>query len=333
MTTASAPGKVILFGEHAVVYDKLGIATTLDKRCFITVSQGKEGVFIDSPGLGIKSTLSKEGLFDLLDDFEDLKQKKDYEGIKKIPGQKLAPIFLMTAKVMKKIGFEDINITYRNEIPKNMGASSAIYASTALAVSDFLGKKLSLQEISDFAFDGDVIAHGGTPSGIDNNTVTYGKYLSYRKSKGFDFLDVDFKIPLIIVESGEPSQTNKTVPMIREMKKEFPETVNPALEKLDEISIRGLEMLKKQDLESLGKLMTEYYNELKKLGISTEKLDEIVKIALNNDALGAKPTGGWGGGSCIVLTDKPNDLIRIFKQNNYIAYQTKLGVEGVRIET
>jgi len=82
-------------------------------------------------------------------------------------------------------------------------------------------------------------------------------------------------------------------------------------------------------------LMTDYYVELRKLNISTKALDQIVKMAIKNKALGAKPTGGWGGGSVIVLAESEKnvlELIELFNKNGFDAFQTKLGVEGVRIE-
>lgn len=69
---------------------------------------------------------------------------------------------------------------------------------------------------------------------------------------------------------------------------------NFVLEKLEKITLAGIEALQAKDLFSLGRLMTEYYLNLSQLGISTKELDQIVNLALENKALGAKPTGGWG---------------------------------------
>ena len=181
---------------------------------------------------------------------------------------------------------------------------------------------------------GDIIAHGGTPSGIDNNIVTYGGYLHYQKSKGIKILDIDFKIPLLIVNSGEDTQTGKMVSYIREKKAKFPKTVDYVLEALDDLSKRALNDLRNKNLINLGKLMNKYYWELGKLNISTKKLDQIVEIALNNGALGAKPTGGWGGGCCLVLMEKEKKLKKIkkiFEKKGYNSLIGDIGVEGVKI--
>jgi mevalonate kinase len=109
--------------------------------------------------------------------------------------------------------------------------------------------------------------------------------------------------------------------------------VDQILDRLHNISLQSLDALRERNLEFLGELMLEYYLELKKLNISTEKLDKIIEIAVKNKALGAKPTGGWGGGCCIVLARNQKhaeDLIKIYKDNNFNCFQTKIGVEGVK---
>jgi mevalonate kinase len=245
-------------------------------------------------------------------------------------------ICVVITEVFEKYGYEDLDIELTiNESLKNIGQSSSIFSSLALGITKFLKKDLNKKEISDIAYLGDVVAHGGTPSGIDNSVVTYGGYITYRKSEGPKPLDIDFRFPLIIVSSGEPSRTNVTVPSIRKQREENPNFVNPILERLNEISVSGLEYLKTRNLEKMGKSMTNYYEELRKLNISTKKLDKIIEMALKNKALGAKPTGGWGGGSVIVLAENEKDaksLIELFNKGGFDAFETKLGVEGVKIE-
>jgi mevalonate kinase len=136
------------------------------------------------------------------------------------------------------------------------------------------------------------------------------------------------------VDSGTPARTGETVAYVKELKEKNPDKVNSVMNNLDEISRASLEVIKSYDLRTIGNLMVEYYNELKTLDLSTSKLDEIVNIALNNDAY-AKPTGGWGGGCCIVLSEDQKyieKLANIYREKNYKAFQTKLGVDGVGIK-
>ena len=339
MIVTTAPGKVILFGEHAVVYDKLGIASAVDKRCFITVAPHNENnILIDNKGFNLKESLTEDELIKLFDLVNKLKKENNFDEIKELGKKdKLNAPFFVIANLIKKYGFKPAKITIETNIPKNLGASSSIFAALALALSKFMDKELSKKEISDMSYEGDIIAHGGTPSGIDNSAVTYGGYIQYKKSEGVNPLDINFKLPLIFVDSGEPSKTGETVPFIRKQREGNERFVNSILNNLHSISIQSLDALKTQNLELLGELMTEYYFELKKLNISSENLDKIVEIAVRNKALGAKPTGGWGGGCCIVLAKdqkQAEDLIKIYEDKGFNSFQTKIGVEGVRgIET
>jgi mevalonate kinase len=334
-TKASAPGKVILFGEHAVVYDKLGIAASVDLNCFVDVrASDSDKVTYEIKGAGMKKAMTKQELFDLYETVEKFRREEKFDEIKELQKkEKLSAALFVISSLMKKYGFVPIDVVGYSDVPKNLGSSSSAFSATAMAVSKFLGKDLSKEEICNLAYSGDVVAHGGTPSGIDNSIVTYGGYIQYRRSKGIKPLDIEFKLPIIFVDSGQPSKTGETVPYIREQRNENRDFADNVLDSLDKISVRALDALNDRKLELIGKLMVEYYSELKKLNISTEKLDEIVEIAGKNQALGAKPTGGWGGGCCIVLVkdqEQAKKLMGVYKQNGFNSFQTKLGVEGVR---
>jgi mevalonate kinase len=335
MIVTTAPGKVILFGEHAVVYDKIGIASAVDKRCFITVTNHNENnILIDNKGLNLKESLTEDELIKLFDIVEKLKKENNFDEIKELGKKdKLNAPFFVIANLIKKYGFKPAKIFIETNIPKNLGTSSSIFAALALALSKFLDKELSKKEISDFSYEGDIIAHGGTPSGIDNSIVTYGGYIQYRKSEGVKPLDVNFKLPLIFVDSGEPSKTGETVPFVRKQREGNKKFVDMILERLNNISLQSLDALKEQNIELMGELMIEYYLELKKLNISIEKLDKIIEIAIKSKALGAKPTGGWGGGCCIVLANnekQAEELVKIYNDNGFNSFQTEIGVDGVK---
>jgi mevalonate kinase len=337
MNKASAPGKVILFGEHAVVYDKLGIATSIDRRCYATViPNDKNKVTLEIRKLNLEKSLTENELFGLYVIANRLKKENKFDEIKELQKrEKLSAPFFVIATLMKKYGFRPVKITDESEVPKNLGSGSSAFSAIALALSKFLGANLTKKEISDIAYEGDVIAHGGTPSGIDNSIVTYGGYIRYKKSEGIKTLSADFQLPLLFVDSGESAKTNETVPYVRKQREENKEFVDTVLGKLDSISNQALDAFNSQNLELIGKLMIEYYLELKKLNISTDRLDKIIEISLKHKALGAKPTGGWGGGCCIVLAKdqkQADELIRIYKQNGFNSFQTKIGVEGVRNE-
>lgn len=332
---ASAPGKIILFGEHAVVYDKLGIACTIDKRCTVKISPIQENLlFFNAKDINIQQTLNQKELFSFYEEVNNLKEEKKFEELRKATIEKNMPasIFVI-ASILKKYGFTGFKIEGESEIPKNLGSSSAAFSATALAVLKFLKQNPDKKEISDFAYLGDVIAHGGTPSGIDSAVVTYGGYITYKKSDGITPLKIDFKIPLLIVNSSKRAETAKTVSYVREQMEKNPDIVNPIMDTLDNISKKALNELRNHNFENLGKLMTEYYKELRKLDISTPELDKIIEIACWNNALGAKPTGGWGGGCCLVLAQNGKQLLNLkekYRQAGFDSFEAKIGDEGVK---
>ena len=331
----SAPGKVILFGEHAVVYDKLGIATSVGLETLVEVIQNNDNIVsYEIEDYGLKKTMTEKELLEFFNLIEKLKKEKKFDEIKEIQKkEKLSAAFFVISTLMKRYGFKPVRITGKTNVKKNLGSGSSAFSAIALSLSKYLGKEISKKEISDLAYEGDIVAHGGTPSGIDNSAVTYGGYISYRKSEGIKKLDINFELPLIFVDSGEPSRTVETVPYIRDQRNGNREFVDKVLDRLDDISIQSLEALKQQKMGFFGELMFEYYIELKKLNISTEKLDKIVEIAIKNKALGAKPTGGWGGGCCIVLVkgqEQAKKLMEVYKQRGFNSFQTKIGVEGVK---
>ncbi len=326
--------KVILFGEHAVVYDRLGIAAATEKYTIISINSGDtDTISIKSKNLGLENKMNKADIFKIIENIDKLREQNKIDEIKELAKQdKLLPSFVVAGKIMKEYEFKPCSIEIDSEVPKNLGSSASVFNGIAKAVSEYLGLGLSKEKIGYFANEGDKVVHG-TPSGIDAYTIAYGGWVCYRKSEGVKPLKIDFELPLIIVDSGEPARTGETVGYVRKQKEKKSEFVNSVLDRLDEISHKGMDAIKLQNLEKIGELMTDYYQELRKLDISTPKLDEIIHIALKNNALGAKPTGGWGGGNCIVLAKsqkQAEELMRKYGSQGYKVFQTKLGVEGVK---
>jgi len=333
MAKTSAPAKVILFGEHAVVYDKLGISAAIGKYTNVSInSQDVDDVSIKSNDLKLENKKNKNEIFETIQQIDKLREEGKINEIKDMAKKdRLLPSFLVVGKIMMKYGFRPCSIEIKSEVPKNLGSSASVFNGIAKGLSEFLGLNLDKEKIGCFANEGDKAVHG-TPSGIDAYTIAYGGWNSFRKSEGVKPLDNSLRINLVVVDSGEPARTGETVLFIKKQKEESPSFVNAIMDKLNNISQNGLEALKNNNIKNIGISMLKYYQELKKLSISTPKLDEIIEISVKNDFLGAKPTGGWGGGSCIVLAKdekQVNEIINIYKNNGFNAFAAKLGVEGV----
>ena len=327
MVETVAPAKLILFGEHAVVHDRRGISTAISKYTRVSLKDNKGKVEINSDKFGREAKTEQE-IRNIVEKLDYLIENEKIEEIKELAeADRLLPSFYVIGKLSEYYGYEPCSIEIHSEVQKNLGSSASVFNAIAYAYSKFLGLELSKDEIGFFANEGDKIVHG-RPSGIDAYTISYGGWISYRKSEGIKPLEIDFEFPLLIVDSKEEAKTRETVEYIRRKKEKNEEFVEFILDKLEEISTDALRALRNENLNELGNLMLQYYDELRKLDISTPKLDEIVKIARENKAF-AKPTGGWGGGCCIVLADDTSELEKIYKTKGYDAFSVELGVPGV----
>jgi mevalonate kinase len=206
-----------------------------------------------------------------------------------------------------------------------MGSSSAVFACIGALF------KKDLEAIREISYMGDVLVHGGTPSGIDNSAVVYGRYLAFRKSEGPKKLRIAVEPPIVIGHTGIKSSTAKTVGYVRENIGRF----MPYIERIDEISRKGLTALQKNDLPSVGRLMNENQKLLERIEVSHPKLEELIEIARENGALGAKLSGKGGGGVMFALCkDRAHQqkIREAFENAGFKAYSASLGAEGVRTE-
>ncbi|MBL7159983.1 MAG: hypothetical protein ISS95_00290 [Candidatus Aenigmarchaeota archaeon] len=364
MLKTSAPGKVILFGEHAVVHKNsrgeycLGISTAVDKRCYVEIEEERGGyITVVSKNLGIEKSKTFEEVAERIDNLRIMRSVgKDYESIKRVCGKhKLVPVYSVIDNIMMEacgldiFDYEPVKITIDSEVPKGMGSSSSVCSATALAVTKYLegkgksfGDEYSLELLGKFANDGDMNAHGKA-SGIDAFTSTYGGWNTYTQDKGVKHLDIENEIPLVVVDTGKPARTDETVGYLRNLRNEKPGIINLLLDKMDEISHRALDLInKKADINEIGKLFFEYYDVLRRIDeIPNEKgkvffnipeFERIVGIAKGNGFY-AKPTGGWGGGICIATGKNTDEIVNKYKREGFNCFKVKSEREGVRVES
>ncbi|MBE0634068.1 hypothetical protein IH574_05810, partial [Candidatus Bathyarchaeota archaeon] len=184
---ASAPGKMILFGEHSVVYGKTAVVLAIDRRANVIVEKRKDKkLFIDADNLGFS------GYFE--DDIYYPVRGKIWRG------RNLAALNVAAKKTMEYIGVEGgANLRVRSMIPiaVGLGSSAAICVATVSAIERLFDAGLKPEEISKIAFEGETIIHG-KPSGVDNNVSTFAGIMSYDKEKGIKHHKLDHDIPFII---------------------------------------------------------------------------------------------------------------------------------------
>jgi len=320
---ASAPAKVILLGEHFVVYGKPAIVVAIDKRAYVTAElRSDEAVHVKSEDLKISGYFHNEK-------FKVEKGGPEAEA-------KLKPIETIARRLIdlsgKKIGV-DVNINSAIPVEAGLGSSAAVAVASAAAVSQLLGLKLSKDDVFRFAYDAERLIHG-TPSGIDPAISTYGGVLQYVRDRGTTHLNVGLDLQLVIGNTGVARSTGKLVGMVRELREKHSSVFDPILEASERIVCEAGKALESGDLETLGELMNIDQGLLSAVGVSNDVLERLIYAARGAGAYGAKLTGAGGGGFMVALTPKNRveDVVRAIEDAGGLAFAAGKAEEGVRIE-
>ena len=290
----SAPGKVILFGEHSVVYRGPAIVLAIDRRARVVAEERSDDrIYIDALNLGFS------GYF--VGDAYHPEQGEAWRG------KRLAALNVAARRTMERLGVESgLNLKVRSRIPiaVGLGSSAAISVATVAAIGALLGGNLSKDEICALAYEGEKVIHG-TPSGADNNISTYGGILRYERGVGFERFEVERIPPFVIGNSRRKRSTKMMVGNVRALRERNPVTVDGIIDAMGRLSQEGLAALLGSDLPLLGDLMNINHGLLAALGVSSPELDLMVHASRRAGALGAKLTGAGGGGCIIALAETP----------------------------
>jgi mevalonate kinase len=322
---ASAPAKVILLGEHFVVYGEPAIVLAIDRRAYAKVSKREDRkLYIRS------ANLSLSGFFD--DGSFKIEQGEAKEARMKFDPVKNA-IESTLQKREEKVG---LNVEINSTVPvgAGLGSSAAVVAATAAATAELLEVKLSKEDIFRITFEAEKIVHG-TPSGIDPAISTFGGALLFQMDTGFKPLDARTQIPLVVGDTGVERSTRIQVEKVRSLVEKYPRVVEPIMKAAREIVLRAIEALKENDLETLGALMNINHALLCGVGVSDESLEWLTSAGRKAGALGAKLTGAGGGGCMIALTreEKIQQVLEAIQRAGGRAFLARKTDEGVRIES
>lgn len=318
-TKFSAPGKVILFGEHSVVYGHPAIATAVGLRayCEVRKSDGRD-IILSVP------LLFNNQLFVIN---ENSVLPPELESLKHV-------IMLISNKHVKA---PPLNITITSDIPYSAGLGSSAATSVSLVASllEYYKEDYNLNLINEIAFESEKITHG-TPSGIDNTISTYGGGLLYENGIITPIASKLSSSFLLIIESGVSRNTKDIVEKVRKMRVTNPDKTQSIFNKISEITRDAKKHLESGNIKAVGTLMNENHEQLVKLGVSTPILNNIIDLIDNTNALGRKITGAGGGGSIIALYDNfeyAKEIAMNFTENlGYVTYPSKIFQLGVRIE-
>ena len=277
-------GKVILFGEHFVVYGLPGIAGGIKNQTTAEIEKA------DEPGLHvIDNRLTVTG-------YKEGKASQFKESLEYIKDS--IPQVAWDA--------QGVTITLAGDLvaASGVGASAASCAAIARAVSEFFRLDLSDDQINQIAYEGEKGYHG-SPSGLDNTCSTYGTLIKFQKNANGNIaepLELDSSCEIVMANTGIPVDTKAIVAGVKTRKESNPEEYQAIFDKYMITYNQGLNALKSGDWKGVGALMDQNQELLRQIGVSHEKLEELIEIAKENGALGAKLTGGGAGGYMVALT-------------------------------
>lgn len=286
--TSSASAKVILFGEHAVVYGKPALAMPISSlRSYVSITEHKD-----------------QALRIIAEDLQETYSIRTIEPTETNESG-LVKIVKYTLNELAYTQPPKININIHSEIPIASGLGSGASISTAIArtLSTYTDRVISDERLNQLVYEVEKLYHG-SPSGIDNTVIVYERPVFFQQGQPLQPLHILRPLYFIIANTGIPAPTREAVNDVRQLVLNTPEKTNMILERIGEISMQARQELMEGDEESLGRLMQENHNLLRRLTVSSVQLDTLVDAAIHAGAYGSKMSGGGRGGNMIALVDE-----------------------------
>jgi len=296
---ASAPGKVVLFGEHFVVYDTPAILAAINRRVNVTVRVN------NTDNIDITSDLGLAGSFKD-SRFNSLKGPKEAETI-------LAPLCECARLVLSERGCNlGLDIDLVSNLPESVGLGSSAACCVAItAAVDSLFHEPDRNWISAKAVESERLIHKDS-SGADCYISTFGGLMYFVKKEGFKKIYSKKELSLGLINTGTKHSTGNLVSSVKKFK-ETNQTSFKVLMLLSEIICqKALAAINEGDEKTFGNLMYQNHVLLQEIGVSNKKIDELVNMCLTKGAWGAKLTGAGGGGSIIVSIPRHDYGLKIF---------------------
>jgi mevalonate kinase len=296
-TVGTAPGKVILFGEHAVVYGQPAIAVpvmTFQARAVVSAGEADSGVWLVASDLPAPDGCGSGCRYRLCDAADDDPLRAAVElalirfgGLPKDDPLEREP---------------DIAITITSTIPiaRGLGSGAAVATAVVRALAGYFGRRPACSEVSALVYEVEKLHHG-TPSGIDNTVIAYERPVYFARGEGMTPLRVGSPFTLVIADSGVPSSTRLVVEAVRHGWQADPQRYHALFNRIGDIARQARGLIEQGDRVSMARLMDENQALLVQLGVSSRKLDRLVAAARAAGALGAKLSGAGRGGYMLAV--------------------------------
>ena len=315
---AFAPGKIILFGEHTVVYKKPAIAVAIDR-----------GVNVELIPRNDDNITLKLDLIDYYKKSQLVNKKLNY----KIDSQKKM-ITDYIYEVINLFEFEkgfDLTVDIKMYLGAGLGSSAAVTVSTLKAVSLYVNKQIDKKTIAQTAREIEIKIQGAA-SPIDTSMSTYGGIIFIDENSKLNRIDFNMKLPLIVSNCEISGNTGKLVESVRLKYEKYPTIVGNIFKAMEQIAIDAKVALEKGNSELIGDLMNINQGLLDAIGVNTTELSDMVYKAREYGAKGSKLTGSGGGGCIIAYTPENSDEIYKQLRKDYATFKCVQSDTGVSAE-
>lgn len=318
--TASAPGKLMLFGEHSVVYGYPSIVTAVDQRLRVQISDTKELNFsVHAPDVGVDNYVKS---------IDSLGEAKIPKGVAFL--EMLYKRFLEQTSSKKGIQVETSS-DFSSEF--GFGSSSAVTVAFAKALTEFHGLEATNEDLFHLCYQA-VLDVQGVGSGFDLAAAIWGGTIYYVKpAKVVELLSAN-ELPLIVGYTGIKANTVPLVKMVESEKERHPDKIGALFEQITTIVEFAKTAILAADWQKVGALMTENQALLQELGVSSTELDTLIHAANSSGAYGSKLSGA-GGGDCMVTvagSRERNSVEKHIEQVHGQVLRVQTSAQGARIE-
>jgi len=286
MAAGIGSGKVILFGEHFVVYNLPGIASGLSDQTTATIEGGE-------PGTGFS-------LVDNRPTAPNYKEKKREEMQRQFDA--LFRYFSINPEE------KPVKITLGGNLycDSGIGASAALATSVSRAFNEMLGSGMDDDKINEAAYIAEE-AGSGSPSGIDNTCSVYGGFITFEKNKSggpnrIERLSIGKPVEIVMASTGIAQETKAVVEDVRGKKESDEKWFAGIVKQYMYVYNNALKAIRGCDWKTVGEMMDKNQELLREVGVSCDELERLIKLAKDNGALGAKLTGTGRGGYVVALT-------------------------------
>ena len=296
---ATAASKVILFGEHAVVYDKHALAVALPGAVRALAVESTEGNSIRCP---------------------------DWETTQGVNAKTETALSQMRQCIQQELGVgqRQFSITIRTRLPggKGLGLSAAVAVAVTRAIADAAELEIDDERVNAIAFECEKLSHG-TPSGVDNTIACFASPILYRRAGTPVLTPLELREPppLVVAIGHQTGETRRMVDGVRQRREEVPQPFDDIFRQIDALAVAGAEQLQAADYDKLGASMNLCHGLLNALGVSTPELEFMVQLARDAGARGAKLTGAGGGGAIVALCPgRKNKVVEAFRAAGFDAF-------------